>query len=52
MKLLKPETYKPDPGRTVPKDEWPGIRVTPPEQIVSRTCKVESNNDKWRLGKK
>jgi len=54
MQLLKPEEYRPDPGRSLPPDEFvQAVReTTHVSKIQSRTCKRESTNDHYRLGRR
>lgn len=54
MILKKPEPYHQDTGRTLSEAERLEVAgtITPIESIMSRTCKQESTNDKWRLGRK
>jgi hypothetical protein len=54
MQLSKPEAYSPDPGRSLPPEEFvQAVRQTTHiSKIVSKTCKLESTNDLYRLGRR
>lgn len=54
MHLVKPEGYRFDPGRSLPPEELAQAArdATPIDKIMSKTCKREDTNDRWRLGRK
>lgn len=54
MLLVKPETYKPDMGRSLPAEEFvKAVRETTHiTKIKNRSCQRETNNDLYRLGKR
>jgi len=54
MKISKPEQYVHDPGRVLPPEEKDEVakKITPIHLIRSRTCKRETTNDRWRLGRR
>ena len=43
-----------DPGRVLSPEEVAEVvkTITPVHLVVSRTCKREDTNEKWRLGRK
>ena len=54
MQLRKPEEYKPDVGRSLTPEEFvQAVReATHVSKIKSRSCWQESNNDRYRLGRR
>ena len=54
MQLVKREEFQFDKGRVLSEEEKAEIAkaVTPIHLIQSRTCKRESTNDRWRVGRR
>jgi len=53
MLLREPETYVPDKGHSLTPEEFVQAvrKTTHISKIVSKTCKRESTNDSYRLGR-
>jgi len=53
MLLVKPETYKQDPGRSLPPDEFiQAVRdATPILEIKRKYCAAQGDNSRYRPGK-
>ena len=52
--MVKPTEFRFDPGRVLPVDERIEVAKTviPLHLIKSKTCKRETDNDRYRLGRR
>ena len=52
MQLSKPAEFTFDPGRSLTDEERAEAgKLYPWPRPIRKTCKRESSNDRWRLGK-